>query len=1256
MTERLCCLHSSSRVLPGRGRAKVPLWAAMEQTSGGYGFGDAYYEDDSIVEWSELRCVEAGAGGSGGGDGVRRVAFDPIKELLWVLTDAGMLHAHHAADCARVVSVYAGAAADIAVAEGGVLVAGEKGLDVLGRGGVRVGGVLAETVSDARGVALSPVCEGHACIGGGGRMLAVVDWTVGRILRQATLRGGNGVTCASWIAPDPASSLALFATATGRVSLCDPSSMREVNAVAAFAGAATSIASRGYYLAVTGCGTRGGVSYLEQHIKLFDIRALDAPLPYVTCTAPPTCITFDSWAADVVSGGDPLWALSPDGVLQCLEISAVANGQPPVPVSAEMHLDAAADAFSCMAVSPQGLLVMGDTGGFIHQWSPTDSAKVNEHSEPIWLSPVATEPPPPSIQLSHMLAADLGVTIPKCDLPDFQNGYLTDLLFSTPSDRSGSRSGTGSLRSAHPPAMDPAEHAFLGRRAFARFPPKISPSILHSAKYQTFIGYAQASSGFMRNCLSGESVSGHEPPPVVQGMPKRGATLPRARSSGEGLAARAAGSSHREGDGNAGLDLSLPSSRSAYVEMDLVAWESMEGFDFLLYNKSALFCGLENALPNVYVNPAVQALYFTPPLRQAMAVHSCDRESCISCELGFLFHMFDLGGAGMACEASNFTKAFMTMANAGALGLLDGPTALPLSQRIENFTRYLLEQLHKDDDLGGESAVSTLFGAETASFGKFTPSENEWKRESRPFQHTLSYDSDQGAAPTTFAELVSKSLFRTLEPTRAFCEATGQFEMMSQQRVLRSLPNVMLLGCNTKAASYERWWCGDGYKAANSSTSPSSRVMREQVAQAAIARGHRLASSMHMEIEVGAGITVLEDNVESGDKQLATPNFGYDRGPEGTESGTAESSDTGDLCADYDLSFVIAHVPPTAEEADSSSATGGAGRNLGGHLVAYVRVPAEYRRQRKSGSSEADGGDENEWWCFNDFVISPCSGFGEVAAFDMRWKRPCVLGYVRRDIAQRLPPSRPVPVLDPRDILGRGGDNGAVGLGPDEEVPGPGTLLALDAEFVMVGRDEAHIFGDGTRRLITPARLALGRVSVIRGDGPLKGTSLMDDFVQVREPVVDYLTRFSGLTEGDLDPARSAHKVSALKTVYKRLRCLVDAGCVFVGHGLKKDLRIINFVVPVSQVIDTVTLFRLPKKRLLGLRFLASTLLGGDIQTKTHDSIEDADAALRLYDVYQRLRGDGRAGSWEDLLKRLYSYGYAHGWKASEAEPFVVDA
>lgn len=1178
----------------------------------------------------EVSCVEAG-GANGRSDPVRSLAFDPIKELVWVGTGSGMLHSHYAEDMTRIVSSYIADPSpdrtitddvrDLAVSESSVLAAMGYGLAVVSRGGVLKSSVRADTLKDAKGLALSPLSDAHVCMGGESRMLAVVDLQQQRILRQATLRGATSVTRALWAAPDGASSVAIFSTATGRISFCDPSSMREINAVAAFTGATTAIASSGYYLAATGLGTRGGVPYMEQHVKIFDIRSLESPLPSVMFQAPPLFITFDSLTSEMYNTNEAMWILSPNGLLQCMDISAIASGTPAYPLTDPIQLDAGADVFTSMAVSPRGLLALGDAGGFVHEWSCSAEVKVNADSESIWSAPITTEPPTPSVQLDGLLTADIGVTIPKCVLPEFGHSYLTDELFAASEEFANWRDPRQPSRKLSNSTAD----TFFPRRPFARFPLCISDEIVNSAKSQSFVGYAQAPSSFVRN-----SEDGHKKVPVVRGM-----YGPRSDSAGN--KSRLISKSNK---GVGDLDLSRPFAKSFYVEMDLVAWESIEGFDFLKYNKSALFCGLENALPNVYVNAAVQVLYFTPPIRRAIANHECDRQWCISCELGFLFHMFDLGGAGMACEAGNFTRAFMTMANAGALGLLDGPHALPLSQRIENFTRYLLEQLHKDEASETSTMVSALFGAEMKSYGKFTPSETEWERISRPFQHTLMYEIRKGASEASFCEVVQYSLSHSLDPTRAFCEKSGQFETMSQKREVCSLPNVLLLGCNTKSGEYLDWWCGKGSEDGEKDNAELSEMkILEAAAERAIAGEKKLVESMR--IELGTD-DVYVSEIETGEDIL----FGYDQ-----NEGRDGESEGGECFAEYDLSFVIVHVPPLHKDGERQSGGRPGSRNVGGHLVAYIRVPLEYRGKEEK---EKDGKRKGDWWCYNDFVISACEGFDEVAGFDRKWKMPCLVGYVRRDVWKRVDSERIVKEVNVREVIGSENVNGAIGLEEDEEAPGKGSLLGLDCEFVMVGRDEAEIFGDGSREVVVPARLALARVSVIRGYGRLKGKALMDDYVEVGEPVIDYLTRFSGIEEGDLDAGRSRYRVSSVKRVYKRLRSLVDAGCIFVGHGLKSDFRMINFVVPIEQVKDTVTLFRVGKKRLLGLRFLSKALLGGDIQKETHDSIEDCLAAVGLYELYLKLEQKG-ADVLEYNLKELYDYGYSVGWKGEGEKGFEIE-
>jgi PAB-dependent poly(A)-specific ribonuclease subunit 2 len=79
-------------------------------------------------------------------------------------------------------------------------------------------------------------------------------------------------------------------------------------------------------------------------------------------------------------------------------------------------------------------------------------------------------------------------------------------------------------------------------------------------------------------------------------------------------------------------------------------------------------------------------------------------------------------------------------------------------------------------------------------------------------------------------------------------------------------------------------------------------------------------------------------------------------------------------------------------------------------------------------------------------------------------------------------------------------------------MPTPGTLIAIDSEFVALRQEETEIRSDGTKSLIRPSTLSLARLSVTRGeDGDKEGLPFIDDYIVTSEPVVDYLTEFSGI-------------------------------------------------------------------------------------------------------------------------------------------------
>ena len=166
----------------------------------------------------------------------------------------------------------------------------------------------------------------------------------------------------------------------------------------------------------------------------------------------------------------------------------------------------------------------------------------------------------------------------------------------------------------------------------------------------------------------------------------------------------------------------------------------------------------------------------------------------------------------------------------------------------------------------------------------------------------------------------------------------------------------------------------------------------------------------------------------------------------------------------------------------------------------------------------------------------------------------------------------------------------------------------------------------------------------------------------------------------------SLKPLDTLKSVYVRLRYLVDAGVRFVGHGISTDFRILNLrvnrmlywsvsglmnclglflKVPQGQIIDTVQLYRLPGKRLISLRFLAWYFLRLHIQELNgHDSVEDAMASLSLYRWFEQKRNT--LISWNDpltdayiqsvtfdeLLHIMYHLGRSLDWKVSPKRPW----
>ncbi|XP_074834393.1 RNA exonuclease 1 homolog [Carettochelys insculpta] len=139
----------------------------------------------------------------------------------------------------------------------------------------------------------------------------------------------------------------------------------------------------------------------------------------------------------------------------------------------------------------------------------------------------------------------------------------------------------------------------------------------------------------------------------------------------------------------------------------------------------------------------------------------------------------------------------------------------------------------------------------------------------------------------------------------------------------------------------------------------------------------------------------------------------------------------------------------------------------------------------------------------------------------------------------------------------------------------------------------------------TKQGLELTRVTVINSDLKV----VYDTFVKPDNKVVDYNTRFSGVTEEDLENA-----TITLRDVQAVLLNMFSADTILIGHSLESDLFALKLIH--STVVDTAVVFPhrlgLPYKR--ALRTLMADYLKRIIQDSVegHDSSEDASACMEL--------------------------------------------
>ncbi|NXY86157.1 REXO4 exonuclease, partial [Alcedo cyanopectus] len=163
--------------------------------------------------------------------------------------------------------------------------------------------------------------------------------------------------------------------------------------------------------------------------------------------------------------------------------------------------------------------------------------------------------------------------------------------------------------------------------------------------------------------------------------------------------------------------------------------------------------------------------------------------------------------------------------------------------------------------------------------------------------------------------------------------------------------------------------------------------------------------------------------------------------------------------------------------------------------------------------------------------------------------------------------------------------------------------VAMDCEMVGVGpKGEDSI---------------VARVSIVNQFGKC----VYDKYVKPTEEVTDYRTAVSGIRPGDVK------KGEDFKAVQKEVADILN-GRILVGHALSNDLKVLLLDHPQKKIRDTQRYkpFRQRvKSSRPSLKLLCEKLLNIEVQTSEHCSIQDAQAAMRLYTLEKK--------KWEAAVK-----------------------
>lgn len=164
-----------------------------------------------------------------------------------------------------------------------------------------------------------------------------------------------------------------------------------------------------------------------------------------------------------------------------------------------------------------------------------------------------------------------------------------------------------------------------------------------------------------------------------------------------------------------------------------------------------------------------------------------------------------------------------------------------------------------------------------------------------------------------------------------------------------------------------------------------------------------------------------------------------------------------------------------------------------------------------------------------------------------------------------------------------------------------------------------NVFALDCEMSYTGLGLEVTKVTLVGSDGQ----KMYEKFVRPQAKIIDYNTRFSGITKKDLTAKNGS--VATLADVQQDLLEYINADTILIGHALENDLRVLRIIH--DTIIDTSVCFPhyngpgfKHSLRALTMQYLKRSIQDSD---QGHSSFEDSRACLEL--MLWRVRKDFRA-------------------------------